>query len=313
MGWNLSRTHPSGAVAMIALGLSIVISTLLFSCFRLFPKYNVRLEEAVVINYIVAGFIAILAAGPVHAWGRLEAPSTFGGAVMGLSFLYMFKKIGQCTQQLGLGVVAIATKMSMVLPMTVFMLLDPSDPFTWSTGIAVLLAFPAVWLASSPARSTNDPVSTAQDNRPDVTWTLPAIVFFGSGLIDLGFGWFSSEVHMSSDADRLTFAAVPFTVAAAIGLIRWVYVPGIAPHFNRETVVGGIILGVVNVGALFFLLAAYQSMPFPRSTIVPSNNLGIVLATSLTGIAFFRERPNARNILGWAFATTALVLLLLPG
>ena len=48
---------------MIALGLSIVISTLLFSCFRLFPKYNVRLEEAVVINYIVAGFIAILAAG----------------------------------------------------------------------------------------------------------------------------------------------------------------------------------------------------------------------------------------------------------
>mgnify|MGYP000518095743 CR=1 FL=1 len=30
---------------MIALALSILVSTLLFSCFRLFPKFNVRLEE----------------------------------------------------------------------------------------------------------------------------------------------------------------------------------------------------------------------------------------------------------------------------
>ena len=44
---------------MIALALSILVSTLLFSCFRLFPKFNVRLEEAVVLNYIVAGSVAI--------------------------------------------------------------------------------------------------------------------------------------------------------------------------------------------------------------------------------------------------------------
>ena len=46
--------------------------------------------------------------------------------------------------------------------------------------------------------------------------------------------------------------------------------------------------------------------------LIPSNNLGIVLATSLAGIAFFKERPDGRNILGWGLATTALVLLLLP-
>lgn len=298
---------------MIALGLSIVVSTLLFSCFRLFPRFQVRLEEAVVINYIVAASIAVGVAGPTHAWGRMDTPSTWAGAVMGLSFLYMFKKIGQCTQQLGLGVVAIATKMSMVLPMAVFILLDPTDPFTWQKGLAVLLAFPAVWLASSPGRSADDPVIAAQDDRPDVTWTLPAIVFFGSGLIDLGFGWFSSDVHMSSDADRLTFAAVPFTVAAVIGLLRWALLPGVQPKLDRATLLGGVVLGVINVGSLFFLLSAYQTMPFPRSAIVPSNNLGIVLATSAAGIAFFRERPDSRNILGWGLATTALILLLLPG
>jgi uncharacterized membrane protein len=297
---------------MIALGLSIVVSTLLFSCFRLFPRFNVRLEDAVVINYIVAGTLAVLMAGPSHALGRVPEPSSIAGVVMGLSFLYMFNKIGQCTQQLGLGVVAIATKMSMVLPMSVFMLLDPTDPFTWQKATAVVLAFPAVWLASSPGRSADDPVIDAADDRLDVTWTLPAIVFFGSGLIDLGFGWFSSEAHMSCDADRLTFAAVPFTVAAVIGLLRWAFVPSAKPVLSRATILGGIILGIINVGSLFFLLSAYQSMPFPRSAIVPSNNLGIVLATSLAGIAFFQERPDGRNILGWGLATTALVLLLLP-
>ena len=86
---------------MIALGLSIVVSTLLFSCFRLFPKYGVRLEEAVVVNYMVAGTLAVAMAGPSHAWERMGEPSTAAGVAMGLIFLYMFKKIGECTQKNG--------------------------------------------------------------------------------------------------------------------------------------------------------------------------------------------------------------------
>ena len=140
---------------MIALVLSIAVSTLLFSCFRLFSTYKVRLEEAVVINYIVACVLSVALAGPGHALDRVTEPSSMAGALMGLAFLYMFNKIGECTQQLGLGVVAIATKMSMVLPMTVFMLLDPKDPFTWQKATAVLLAFPAVTLASSSRRNAS--------------------------------------------------------------------------------------------------------------------------------------------------------------
>lgn len=294
---------------MIALGLSIVVSTLLFSCFRLFPKYGVRLEEAVVVNYMVAGTLAVAMAGPSHAWERMDEPSTAAGVAMGLIFLYMFKKIGECTQKMGLGVVAIATKMSMVLPMMVFMFLDPNDPWTWQKTLAVGLAFPAVRLASdagkAPLESDPDGVSKSSN------LILPAIVFFGSGLIDLGFGWFSSVEHMTGDADRLTFAAVPFTVAALMGLSRWAFLPGSKPIWNRATVIGGVLLGVINVGSLFFLLSAYQAMPFPRSAIVPVNNLGIVLATALAGIAFFKERPTRKNLLGWLLAMAALVLLLL--
>ena len=297
---------------MIALLLSVVVSTLLFSCFRLFPRFGVQLEEAVVINYIVASSLSIGLAGPVHAWGRLLEPSTAAGVVMGLAFLYMFKKMGECTQQLGMGVTAIATKMSMVLPMSVFILLDPADPITWQKAVAVVLAFPAVWLASAPSTKVPSPgIPNLVEGHQARPWVLPAIVFFGSGIIDLGFGWFSTAEHMTCDADRFTFSAVPYTVAAFIGMGRWLMREESKPQWGRSTIIGGIVLGIINVGSLFFLLLAYQSMPFPRSAIVPANNLGIVLATALAGIVLFRERPGSRNIVGWAFAITALMLLLL--
>ena len=296
---------------MIALGLCIFVSTLMFSCFRLFPKWNVKLEDAIVINYLVAATLSVLMAGPEHAWSRLGAPSTWAGVAMGVIFLYMFRKIGECTQQLGLGVVAIATKMSMVLPMMVFILMDPSDAYSWHKGAAIALAFPAVWFASTQGRqqekaaSESDAPATHKAN-----WVLPAIVFLGSGLIDLGFGWYSGPEHMSCNEDRLAFAAIPFSMAALIGVSRWFLIPRCAPRLDKPTVWGGLILGVINVGSLFFLLSTYQQMPLSRSAIVPMLNLGVVLATSITGMLFFAERPSLRNIFGWFLATSALVLLL---
>ncbi len=302
---------PSFAL-MIALGLCIFVQTLMFSCFRLFPRFKVRLEDAIVINYLVAATMAIAMAGPAHAWSRLGEPSTFAGMAMGVIFLYMFRKIGECTQQLGLGVVAIATKMSMVLPMLVFILMDPADGFTWHKGAAILLAFPAVWYASTPskAKASDDPSPGGVPSAPVATWVLPAIVFLGSGLIDLGFGWFSTPEHMTSDEDRLAFASIPFVMAAMIGTGRWALLPGSKPQLDRATITGGVILGIINVGSLFFLLSAYHYMPLSRSAIVPMNNLGVVLATSLAGMIFFSERPSLRNLLGWFLATTALLLLL---
>ena len=252
---------------MIALGLCIFVSTLMFSCFRLFPRMNVRLEDAIVINYMVAATLSIAMAGPEHALERLSAPSSLAGAAMGVIFLYMFRKIGECTQKLGLGVVAIATKMSMVLPMLVFIAMDPTDAFSWHKGAAIALAF-----SCGVVRKVHKAKNSAKPRIKDdggvtyaaASWTLPAIVFVGSGLIDLGFGWFSSPAHMSCDADRLSFAAIPFTMAAFIGVSRWIALPRCAPRLDRATVIGGIILGVINVGSLFFLLSAYRAdAPLP--------------------------------------------------
>ena len=92
---------------MIALGLSIVVSTLLFSCFRLFPKYGVRLEEADRRQlHRRRGHLAGRCDGPAFpCLGHgLAVPSTCGRRRHGADLLSTcFEKIGECTQQLGLG------------------------------------------------------------------------------------------------------------------------------------------------------------------------------------------------------------------
>ena len=82
-----SHFGPSFA-GMIALGLCIFVSTLMFSCFRLFPRMKVRLEDAIVINYMVAAapcpWPSLVPNTPCREAGL--QPSSLAGAAMGVIF-----------------------------------------------------------------------------------------------------------------------------------------------------------------------------------------------------------------------------------
>ena len=67
---------------------------------------------------------------------------------MGLLFIYLFQLIARTTQTLGLTVTSIASKLSMVLPVALFLAFDPLDALTWKKGVAIALAIPAIVLAS---------------------------------------------------------------------------------------------------------------------------------------------------------------------
>lgn len=288
---------------MIFLLLNILITTILFGVFKLFPRFGVRSKEAIVVNYMVAAVFAWLMAGPTEAVAKIGSQYTYCAALLGLGFLYVFNKMSQCTVDHGVGVASIAAKLSLVVPVLIFMLADASDsPTAFKVG-AVLLAFPAVILASAPPKNNK---FSLRDLR------LPAIVFFGSGLIDTGFGWFSGPEHMVDDSDRFLFTAIPFTVALIIGLIQVTVQKRWDVLLHTRTLIGGSVLGVVNVGTLYFLLRAFQSVPLDRSAVIPLNNLGIVLASAAMGVLFFGERTTGKNAIGFTLAVVCISMLLYP-
>jgi hypothetical protein len=288
---------------MFALIVNILVTTLLFAVFKLFPRFGVRSKEAIVINYMFAAAFAWWAAGPADSIEKLGSPYTLAAAVVGLAFFYIFNKMSQCTVAHGVGVASIAAKLSMVIPVLIFMLLDDTDQPTALKIGAVLLAIPAVVLASAPPKSSKFGWGDLR---------LPGIVFLGSGMIDLGFGWFSGPEFMANDGDRYLFVAIPFTIALVIGFGQTAFQKRLPQLLHIPTVIGGAILGIVNVGTLYWLLQAFATVPLDRSAVMPLNNLGIVIASALMGALIFSERTTWKNIAGLGLGAVSIGFLLWP-
>jgi drug/metabolite transporter (DMT)-like permease len=75
-------------------------------------------------------------------------------------------------------------------------------------------------------------------------------------------------------------------------------------------VIAGLLLGTVNYGSVYFLVKAYDSELMSKSTLLPVNNLAVVILGTLAAVFLFREKLNRINFLGVACSVVALALLL---
>ena len=293
---------------MIYLLLCIACSAGIFLLFRAFRGWGAHTLQAIVINYGVASLLGWTLSGGFStlqmAWGT---PWVNTAMAVGILFIYLFHLIARSTQELGVTVTSIAAKLSMVIPVAVFLVFDPTDEPALTKLLAVGLAIPAVVLSSWKNEKQTS-------NR---SWIIPLIIFLGGGLIDLMFGWYSGPEHMIRIEFRYLFATIPFSVAFIIGLglllkAKIHPVPSNIDYNRTITWIGGIILGVINFGSLYLLLEAFDKLPLDRSAIMPITNLGIVLVSSLMAIYAFKEKLSTTNWMGLLLGALSIGLLLAP-
>lgn len=293
---------------MIYLLLCIACSAGIFLLFRAFKGWGAHTLQAIVINYGVAALLGWTLSGGFStlkmAWGT---PWVNTAMAVGILFIYLFHLIARSTQELGVTVTSIAAKLSMVIPVAVFLVFDPTDEPALTKLLAVGLAVPAVVLSSWKNEKK-------ASNR---SWIIPLIIFLGGGLIDLMFGWYSGPEHMTRIEFRYLFATIPFSVAFIIGLgmllkAKLRPAPSKTDHNRTITWTGGIMLGVINFGSLYLLLEAFDKLPLDRSAIMPITNLGIVLVSSLMAIYAFKEKLSTTNWMGLLIGALSIGLLLAP-
>lgn len=285
--------------------ISISLSTGIFLLFQAFKIWKVDSFKAIVINYGVAGSMGwLLAGGPttfVSAWNSDWQWVAIGLAAGGL-FIYLFQLIARSAQENGITVTSISAKLSMVIPVAIFLLFDANDAVTIKKLVAISLSIPAIVLSSwKPEQSSN------QRN-----WLVPMTIFVGSGLIDLMFAAFSGPEFMKEVSFRYLFPSLPLSTAFTVGII-WLYVtrkknPKPSSH-NQSTWLGGLFLGIINFGSLYFLLETYDKVNLDKSAIMPINNLGIIIASAIFSLFLFREKLHRWNALGLLLGATAIALL----
>lgn len=284
---------------MTDLLLSILFATSLFVVFSIQKKFGLTPLLTIIINYFTAAILGFLIlSGPV-SFNLVTSSNWFPLAlIMGSCFVGSFTLMGKTTQSLGVNVAAVASKMSMVIPVlfAIVYFKEKTEPLKV---LAILIAFIAVYLSS------------VKDEKGEKTGSmlLPILLFLGCGLVDLLIN-FSQKLYGGQDSFRL----MPATLFLIAGLVGALYLL----VFNRKllgtlsilTLVFGVILGVCNYLSLHYLYRALRFGSFPSSALFPLNNVGVVALSAVIGIIFFKEKISKTNSIGLVAALVALVLLI---
>lgn len=267
----------------------------LFLIFKVFDARGVALLPAIVVNYFAAFICGIIVSAPWLA-GDLS-PLWMPSILLGVLFISIFYLTGLSAQRAGVAATAVASKMSLVLTVlfAVYLYGDRPGLLGW-TGITLALVG-VVLSAWVPDRKA---VRGA--------WALPAILFFGNAVIDITINWVQ-RTRLTEDTEAV-FPTIVFGFAGIIGTIVSLRSDQRKAFRAPSTWVGGIVLGLMNYAALFFVVKALAHGGMPSSSVYPLVNIVVILFGTGLSMLLFRERPRAMQYAGIASSVAALWLIL---
>lgn len=285
---------------MIYLLLSVLSSTIIFVVFRLYKIFGINTLQAIIVNYFIACTVGFFGYIEGTDLSHVPGENWFPGALMlGVLFITVFNLAAITTQKSGLSVVAVATKMSVAIPVLCGIFL-----YNESTGIlkitGIILALAAVYLTSIKSK---EGISIKTKNL-----VFPLLVFLGSGIIDTSLKYL--ETTYVSETDVGLFSSTIFATAGIIGILILIG-QGILGklEISFRNILGGIALGIPNYYSIYFLVMALRSEGFDSSTIFTMNHVAIVTISTLVGIVLFREKLIRKNWIGLGLAILSIILV----
>lgn len=286
---------------MFYLLLSVISGALIFLIFRAFSTFRVHTLQAVVINYSICVVTGLFYQADPEIFANIKTDQSllWMSLLLGFLFISSFYLTAFATQRLGISVVSVASKMSLIFPV-IFSLfiwkirLEDMNVFIY-TGI--ILALPAVLLSSLKTYG----------NRSYTTWqglSLAFVLFLVGGLVDTMINYANNR--FVNETNERVFPIMIFGVAGIFGiltlLIQW-------KRLSFKSIAGGIILGIVNYFSLMLVLKTLKLFHNNGAIFFPLFNIGIILFSTFLSILIFREKLNRINWAGLFLAILALLLI----
>jgi len=252
---------------------------------------------AIAVNYMTASGLAWVLSNHGKHLITNEPPSWLWLAVLiGVIFVLMFWLMGKTTQEAGITTTSVASRMSVVIPM-IFSILYYGETTSSLKIMGLLLAPLSVTLA------VYKPNSVHKNSRQ--MW-LPILVFLGVGITD-SLVKYTQQDHLDS-SQVISFSGYLFFVSMVSALILLV-ITSRRPWLKRNELIGGVFLGLSNLGSFYFFIQALNHSGLDSSVVFGINSTGIVLLSSVAGRSIFKESISTINIMGLLLAIGALVIL----
>ncbi|MCK3686393.1 hypothetical protein [Maribellus sp. YY47] len=283
---------------MIYLAASILSSSLIFVVFRVAKHYQAKLAVLITINYLAATLLGIFLFEPLETYSTESTIRWIPyAALLGILFALMFFVVGKSTQKAGITVTSLATKLSLVFPVS-FSLFYFEEELSFLKLLGIISAVVAVALT----------VYKKDLKRTNLNYVLlPAFIFIGSGIVDSLVKFVQATKITASEVSLYTtlvfFAALICGTGYLLLSRQW------STRLHLPTLLLGVLLGTANFGSLYFILQALNKTGMPGSLVFALNNMLIVALTTVLGRMIFKEKLNKTNFAGIVLAMISLYLL----
>ena len=284
---------------MIYLLLSILFNAVLFIIIKLFAKFNIDALQALVVNYFIAFGVGLFFLDTTFSPTIILSQDWFKGSILlGFVFISTFYATTITSQRNGLSVASVASKMSVIIPIILGVILY-NETLGMIKILGILLALIAVYFASKKETGEIQQASNL---------LFPILVFIGAGTIDSSLKYLQT-FHVPSNQIGL-FSSVTFFCAFSVGVLTLLFLSLNGKiKFAGRNILGGIALGLPNFFSLYYLVKMLEAKAFESATLFTIHNIAIVLVSTFVGILFFKEKISMRNAIGIGLALFALFLV----
>lgn len=278
---------------IIAVLCSVAVSVLL----KVARKRHIEIQQAIAFNYIVALSLSWFLLKPDFKGLEFtdfiaQSENTPIFLALGILLPSVFIIMSKAVEFAGIVRSDAAQRLSLFLPILAAFLIF-HETLSQSKVVGIVLAFVGLFcLLSKPN----------QQSAVDFRGILGLIgVWFGYGIIDILF----KQVAKSGGAFPTTLF-IAFSLAACI---MFIYLLFKRTQWNVASVVGGIILGVLNFFNILFYIKAHQSFGSNPTLVFAGMNIGVICLGTITGALIFKEKISKVNWLGIVFSLCAIFCL----
>ena len=279
--------------------LSILLSSLLVICFKVFEKFQVNNSNAISFNYISAS-----ASGFIFGYSEIIQIKVFQSdwfpytLLFGLFFISVFNLIGIGVKKSGLIPVAISQKMSLIIPLA-FSIYYYQEAWGLLKFAGIGMALIAIYLSSYKDSNNSESKLPISKN-----FLFPTLIFLGSGIVDVCIK--ITQEHLAANIDFSVLLTFIFGSAGIIGLLKSIVY---RVEFQFKDLVAGLVLGLFNFSSTYVLMKALAQDHYESSFIFSINNIGIILFNTAVAAIVFKEKLNRLNAIGILIAILAITII----
>ena len=288
---------------MIYLVLTVLIITSFFVIFKLFALYNVHIFTAVVLNYgvcILTGLTYYGFDNTISLSYELDGVWYYAG-LLGIFFISGFYLMAFASQKIGMAMSTLASKLSMLIPIGVSLLLwnqDKEYPITVYLGLS--LAIVAVFVVTVNGKSGAKLTSS--------NLILLLLVLLTSGAVD-GLLSYVNTVYSHAHF-QYAFPIYAFFVAFVLGTVILVFrESNQIKSISKATLIGGVTLGVINYFSLVVLMKTLSAFDHNASVVFPYINLSVIILSTIVGVGVFKEKMDTKKFIGIVLAVVSIALI----